>query len=330
MQSISQLCCITPRPAPISNVNVPVNEFEFLVRLKCLGNLKHFSYAYLNGNFSENDAVTLSPETPPPMFLGTYWQPEIFPDGNYAFRCMASIYNNKYVYLDGNTYKGTIELAPSYSNSGTRWKIENIRKGVIALKCLGSHRDSNYVYLDGHTVNGQVNFAPQTDGYTGTQWEVVPLDDFFPLNFKSLGSHKDDRHVYLDGLTQTGMVTLSPKKSSSYTGTYWLPKRVSSGIYTLRCMGHIHQDQYVYLSGSTAQSTTALAPDYASSEFETHWKIENTNGAVNLQLLQTDIYNPKWLNGITQSGIVNLSSTTDGSYTGTHWEVQASPPVSGV
>jgi hypothetical protein len=88
------------------------------------------------------------------------------------------------------------------------------------LKCMGSAPGNRW--LDGRTAGGTVGLAPTNQKpYTGTRWQVVPLDNNNPDigGLKCMGNIEGPR--WLDGRTGNGTVGLAKTTDPPFTGTKW-------------------------------------------------------------------------------------------------------------
>lgn len=169
------------------NQNSPFKGF-----LKCLGNISNPKHIYLNG-ISTDGTVNLVADINPENHSGTYWEIEKLNDGSIALKCLGNIANPNYVYLNGNTTNGNVDLVADTetspkNHSGSHWQVEQLTDMGFALKCLGNNPNPDYVYLNGITPNGTVNLVADTDfeNYSGTYWEFIPADGC------QTGSYDDD------------------------------------------------------------------------------------------------------------------------------------------
>ncbi len=91
---------------------------------------------------------------------------------------------------------------------------------------------------------------------------------------------------------------------------------------TLKCLGNVEGPRY--LDGRTRDGTVGLAPTTGGDYTGTHWLVEDGvddgYGGITLKCLGA-VDGPRYLNGRTQSGTVDLAPNPSGGYSGAHWEV---------
>jgi hypothetical protein len=144
------------------------------VSLRCLGNIP--GPRYLDGR-TANGTVGLAPNLRP-KFTGTKWRVVRAGDGAVALQCLGDLEGPRW--LDGRTADGTVGLAPNRNKpfTGTRWQVFQVSDDnpyIVVLKCLGDIQGPRW--LDGRTADGTVGVAANTEPpFTGTKWEVVPID----------------------------------------------------------------------------------------------------------------------------------------------------------
>jgi len=144
------------------------------VALKCLGNI--FGSRYLDGRTADG-TVGLAPNLSP-EFTGARWRVVRVGDGVVELKCLGNIEGPRW--LDGRTADGTVGLAPNTHGSytGTRWQVIQVgsnNPNIVVLKCLGDIEGPRW--LNGKTADGTVGVAPTTEPpFTGTKWEVIPID----------------------------------------------------------------------------------------------------------------------------------------------------------
>ena len=144
------------------------------VSLRCLGNIP--GPRYLDGR-TANGTVGLAPNLSP-GFTGARWRVVRVGEGVVALKCLGDIAGPRW--LDGRTADGTVGLAPNRNEpfTGTRWQVLQVGydyPNIVVLKCLGDIEGPRW--LNGRTAEGTVGVAPTTEPpFTGTKWEVVPLD----------------------------------------------------------------------------------------------------------------------------------------------------------
>jgi hypothetical protein len=144
------------------------------VSLKCLGDIP--GPRYLDGR-TANGTVGLAPNLSP-KFSGTMWRVVGAGEGVVELKCLGNIEGPRW--LNGRTASGTAGLAPNTFRpfTGTRWQVVQIddhNPNIVALKCLGDIKGPRM--LDGRTASGTVGLASTTEPpFTGTKWEVVPID----------------------------------------------------------------------------------------------------------------------------------------------------------
>src|SRR5208337_2458905 len=144
------------------------------VSLRCLGNIP--GPRYLDGR-TANGTVGLAPNLSP-QFTGTEWRVVRAGDGVIELKCLGDIEGPRW--LDGRTADGTVGLAPNTNRpfTGTRWQVLQVgynNPNIVALRCLGDIEGPRW--LNGRTADGTVGVAATTEPpFTGTKWEVVPID----------------------------------------------------------------------------------------------------------------------------------------------------------
>ncbi len=90
-------------------------------------------------------------------------------------------------FLDGRTGDGSVGLAltadtnPGGDLSGTRWGLSTVSAEAATVECFGSSPGPKF--LDGRTGDGTVGLAPNTDGLSGTKWEITPFQFNTPMQF---------------------------------------------------------------------------------------------------------------------------------------------------
>jgi hypothetical protein len=145
------------------------------VTLWCKGKDVNPEHRFLNGN-TNNGVVDLSPDADPKRFSGAVWQVEHLQGREVLLKCMGSVHNPKYVYLNGLTADGKVELAPDTKGafSGTHWEEVVQQDGTIAFRCLGTNKNPKYEFLNGLTRSGGVNLTGDTreGDASGTHWEA--------------------------------------------------------------------------------------------------------------------------------------------------------------
>jgi hypothetical protein len=144
------------------------------VSLRCLGNIP--GPRYLDGR-TANGTVGLAPNTGR-EFTGTRWRVVRAGDGVVELKCLGDIEGPRW--LDGRTADGTVGLAPNTNRpfTGTRWQVLQVdhnNPNIVALRCLGDIEGPRW--LNGKTADATVDVAPTIEPpFTGTKWEVVPID----------------------------------------------------------------------------------------------------------------------------------------------------------
>ncbi len=91
-----------------------------------LGNIPNAQHVYLNAN-THDGSVNLAPNTDYNTASGTHWVIDSLSDGTITLRTLGSFPNPDFVYLNTNTYDGSVNLAAStdYATaSGTHWEID--------------------------------------------------------------------------------------------------------------------------------------------------------------------------------------------------------------
>jgi hypothetical protein len=157
-----------------THIEAQVLEASHVVSLKCLGNIP--GPRYLDGR-TANGTVGLAPNLGP-NFTGTKWRVVRLGEGVVELRCLGDIEGPRW--LDGRTADGTVGLAPNTRGSftGTRWQVLQVSDNnpyIVVLKCLGDIPGPRW--LNGRTGDGTVGVAATTQPpFTGTKWEVVPID----------------------------------------------------------------------------------------------------------------------------------------------------------
>jgi tyrosinase len=91
---------------------------------------------WLDGHTGDG-SLGLSPSLNP-AFSGDRWAVEVLDATNniVALKCLGSDFNPSYVYLNGETGSGTVDLKPNTgsSYSGTHWRVELLSQGVVAFR----------------------------------------------------------------------------------------------------------------------------------------------------------------------------------------------------
>ncbi len=163
-----------------------------LVALQCLGQFHNPQHMYLDGRTGDG-TVGLAPNTDEP-YSGTHWEISgslPLSSGTFTLFCDGDINSASYRFLDGNTFTGIVDLAPTTGGNftGTVWKLNEVQvnSGIFTLQCLGRYHNPQHMYLDGHTGDGTLGLAPNTDEpYSGTRWLIGPvpqrIDDGTALN----------------------------------------------------------------------------------------------------------------------------------------------------
>jgi hypothetical protein len=142
---------------------------------------------------------------------------------------------------------------------------------------------------------------------------------------KCLGDHHDDRFLFLDGRTTDPVhpLGLAPN-TNDFSGTRWIADAAPSGGLFLKCAGNL--DGPRYLNGHTVEGTVDLVPTNVIGNGNltgTRWTaIDNGGSSVALHC-EGAIVNQQhqFLDGNTFGGTVGLAPTTNGGFTGTHWDV---------
>jgi hypothetical protein len=138
-----------------------------------------------------------------------------------TLKCLSDKPNPNYVFLDGRTQDGIVQLVPDTDKfTGTHWELVDLGRGKAALKCLSDKPNPNYVFLDGRTQDGIVQLVSNTDKFTGTHWALVDLGKG-KAALKCLSDEPNPNYVFLDGRTQDGVVRLAPTTDEHYLGTHW-------------------------------------------------------------------------------------------------------------
>ena len=149
------------------------------IAFKTHGSLFNAKYQYLNAG-TVDGSVGMAADTNKTTASGTWWKAHNLTDGSWGFESLGNIPNAQHIYLNANTYTGTVDLAAStdYATlSGTHWALESLSDGNVALRSLGSFKNTKFLYLNAGTANGSINLAADTDPATasGTHWEIVTL-----------------------------------------------------------------------------------------------------------------------------------------------------------
>ncbi|GJD22204.1 hypothetical protein RIVM261_071600 [Rivularia sp. IAM M-261] len=141
------------------------------VSIYCLGHLG--GSRFLDGRTREG-TVGLAPSTE--GFTGTIWEMnELSSTGStteVTLQCLGHLGGDRF--LDGRTREGTVGLAPTTRETftGTRWKMDKLSSTEkVTLMCLG-HIDGNR-FLNGNTLDGSVDLAKNTEGVSGTKWQIT-------------------------------------------------------------------------------------------------------------------------------------------------------------
>jgi hypothetical protein len=150
--------------------NIP-NSTQTVVKLKCLGDVD--GPRFLDGRTGDG-SVGLAPSTD--GFSGTKWELSVVNDA-ITFKCLGDVDGPRF--LDGRTGDGSVGLAltadtnPGGDLSGTRWGLSTVSAEAATVECFGSSPGPKF--LDGRTGDGTVGLAPNTDGLSGTKWEITPF-----------------------------------------------------------------------------------------------------------------------------------------------------------
>jgi hypothetical protein len=149
------------------------------IAFKTDGNFFNAKYQYLNAG-TVDGSVGMAANTDYATASGTWWEAQLLSDGSWAFASLGNIPNDQHIYLNADTYVGSVNLAASTNyatTSGTHWKVQPLSDGTFALQNLGSHANPQYVYLNANTYTGAVNLAGSTNYATvsGTHWTIVTL-----------------------------------------------------------------------------------------------------------------------------------------------------------
>lgn len=97
--------------------------------------------------------------------------------------------------------------------------------------------------------------------------------------------------------------------------TNWQVVEISEGVFALKSLGDVN----AYLNCRTGDGWVNLSTNLEDSG--TKWQaFEVGNGIATLKCLG-HIDGPRWLNGITESGIVKLADQADEQTAGTWWEI---------
>ena len=295
------------------------------VTLLCRGKIQNEAHRFLNGN-TNNGAVDLAVEADQAHHSGAIWEVVHLKEGEVAFRCMGNVHNPKFVFLNGMTGDGKVNLAPDTNPpyTGTHWKEMRLPDGTMTYLCMGTDKNTQHRYLNGLTQTGGVDLAADNDeaNASGTHWEVHPVVEEVTLWCK--GKDVNPEHRFLNGNTNNGVVDLSPDADPKrFSGAVWQVEHLQGREVLLKCMGNVHNPKYVYLNGLTADGKVELAPDTKGAFSGTHWEeVVQQDGTIAFRCLGTN-KNPKYefLNGLTRSGGVNLTGDTrEGDASGTHWE----------
>jgi hypothetical protein len=173
-QFLQTLAVISTALSCSTHLEAQVLKAGYNVSLKCLGNIP--GPRYLDGR-TANGAVGLAPNLSP-KFSGTMRRVVRAGEGVVELKCLGNIEGPRW--LNGRTASGTAGLAPNTYKpfTGTRWQVvqmDDSNPNIVALKCLGDIEGPRW--LDGRTANGTVGLASTTEPpFTGTKWEVVPID----------------------------------------------------------------------------------------------------------------------------------------------------------
>ncbi|MBD1913251.1 hypothetical protein [Leptolyngbya sp. FACHB-8] len=137
---------------------------RFLVALRCMGEID--GPRFLGGNPYEG-TVRLASNL---ESYGTNWILNFQPGlEGVSFKCVED--EDGYLERIDDATVGLISDSP-----GTRW-VTRWRYGdnnqVVTFQCVAS--TGRNLFLDGRTGSETVGFAPGTDGFSGTQWEVIKL-----------------------------------------------------------------------------------------------------------------------------------------------------------
>jgi len=149
------------------------------IAFKTHGSFFNANYQYLNAG-TVDGSVGMAANTDYNTASGTWWRAHLLSDGSWAFESLGSIPNDEHIYLNANTYTGSVNLAASTDEatlSGTHWSLQTLSDGTVALESLGSHSNPNFVYLNAGTVDGSIGMAASTDfaSASGTHWEIDTL-----------------------------------------------------------------------------------------------------------------------------------------------------------
>jgi hypothetical protein len=190
-----------------------------------------------------------------------------------------------------------------------------------------------YKSLHGKLLNDQsVIFEAFSKGQAAasqkTEKDIYILfgSTFKKVSISCLGHLEDS--MSLDGRTEDGTVGLV-RSTEGFTGTEWEMHELSftgnTTVVTLKRLGDV--DGSKFLDGRTGEGTVGLAPTTIEPFTGTRWAMNelSSNGNTTVVTLKClgHIDGPKFLNGNTEHGSVDLADSTEG-VSGTRWKMNYS------
>lgn len=155
----------------------------------------------------------------------------------------------------------------------------------------------------------------------------MTLSKGMSLSLYCVGDPEHPGNHFLNGDTVQGQTTLEANSSEPLTGTRWYVADEQSGVVVLECLGDLAGPRY--LNGHTNDAVAGrvdLVSDLSLSG--TRWLVEDDDrGGMTLRCMGVDVNsNFQFLDGRTAAATpdqsVGLAPSTNGVFTGTHWEAR--------